>query len=137
MNQLQRLAIACGFLGWMGVCGCSHGPQCIPVRGTVTRGGQPVAGAEVTFQPVQGSPAIGKTNEQGEFLLSTFGDKDGALPGDYRVTIVKNEPIPGPANDPYPRMKNLLPPVYANPQTTTLTAKVASPDSTTFDFHVD
>jgi hypothetical protein len=31
--------------------------------------------------------ASGVTNENGTFTLSTFGKKDGAIPGEHRVTI--------------------------------------------------
>lgn len=118
------------------VSGCQRGPHCVPVTGKVTYQGAPVADAEVVFQPKEGRPALGKSDEQGVFVLSTYGDKDGALLGDYQVTIVKNKSIPGPAGDPYPRVQNQLPPRYAAPQTTPLTATVTD-DVKPFDFALE
>lgn len=68
-------------------CGGASGP--VPVRGTVTLDGQPLANATVQF--LAGSPdardAMGTTDADGAFSLSTFKPGDGALPGKYKVVI--------------------------------------------------
>jgi hypothetical protein len=72
------------------------------VEGTITYNGQSVDGATVSFQPVapDGESASGLTDASGKFKLSSVGAVDGgrgALPGEYRVTVVKREaPPPDP-----------------------------------------
>jgi hypothetical protein len=65
----------------------------VPVTGKVTLDDQPLAGALVTYVPIN-SPtgetfdAGGVTNEQGVYeLRSGDGETPGALPGEYRVVI--------------------------------------------------
>jgi hypothetical protein len=75
------------------VAGCSktNKPSTAPVTGTVTYKGAPVEGASVMFMPAQAGPkpATGVTDAQGKFKLSTFGEADGAIPGQYKVAITK------------------------------------------------
>lgn len=76
------------------LAGCNRGPQTpptAPVRGTVTFQGKPVEGAQVAFFCPQagGRPAIGTTDAEGHYTLSTFGVNDGALIGRHSVTISK------------------------------------------------
>jgi hypothetical protein len=63
-------------------------PPPVKVRGIITLDGKPLAGATVTFQPVdkKGNMATGKTDEAGNYVLRT-ADADGALPGKYKVTV--------------------------------------------------
>jgi hypothetical protein len=128
--SLSIAAICVSFMG------CNQGPQFVPVTGKVTFQGKPLAGAEIVFQPASGSPAMGRTDDQGNFSLSTFGDQDGAIVGDYKVTVVKNEPIPGPPGDPYARVRNILPPQYANAQSTPLGASVSKSAEKPYDFDI-
>ena len=52
--------------------------------------GKPIEGAVVTFQLEDGKEnAIGTTNSNGEYKLSTFRPSDGAVPGLYRVAVSK------------------------------------------------
>ncbi len=73
------------------VIGCSGGggPQTAPVSGTVTYDGQPVAGVKVVFIPKEGGSrnASGVTDAQGRFQLTMFEENDGAVPGEYSVSI--------------------------------------------------
>jgi len=70
-------------------CGPSR-PVTFPVKGTVTVGGKPVAGATVLFQPVAGGvPGRGVTTDDGGFTLTTFESGDGAIGGRHRVAISK------------------------------------------------
>lgn len=50
--------------------------------------GQPMKDVQVTFFPQggKGSPARGKTTENGRFVLSTYGQNDGAVPGTHVAT---------------------------------------------------
>ena len=76
--------------------GCGRKGKPIPVRGTVTLDGQPVVGAAVNFIPEGGNgvPAYAETKEDGVFELTTYTLGDGAMAGDYAVTITWEEPLP-------------------------------------------
>ncbi len=76
--------------------GCSSsGPKPVKVKGTVTLDGKPIDGAGVTFLSTGqgGRQATGITGPDGSFQLTTFTPNDGALPGEYKVTIVYGEQI--------------------------------------------
>jgi hypothetical protein len=65
--------------------------------------GKPLTGASVTFMG-QGAPraAIGKTDEAGNFQLTTFEPGDGAVAGTHEVTVKKyaSDPPPLPQASP-------------------------------------
>ena len=67
----------------------------VPAQGVVTFNGEPVAGAMVMFTPVQiGTEAVAAattTDEKGAFKMTTVDPGDGVFPGDYNVTVVKDE----------------------------------------------
>jgi hypothetical protein len=70
------------------------------VKGSVTLDGKTLVGALVTFvpkDPSAGRPAYGRTDANGQFQLSTFRTDDGALPGDYKVTVVFQEGAENPS----------------------------------------
>jgi hypothetical protein len=77
--------------------GCGIRP--VPVEGLVTLDGRPLKDAAVTFTAEgNGRVATAITGNDGSFHLTTFTTGDGALPGDYRVTIMVLPP-PGPEKD--------------------------------------
>lgn len=58
------------------------------VTGVVTRGGQPLAGVTVLFQPVAGGRAsVGVTDSTGRYTLRFTEVADGAMVGDHTVTL--------------------------------------------------
>jgi hypothetical protein len=139
--------------------GCSGGdegtnPKTYPVTGTVTMGGSPVAGATVSFQLADGSrSAVGITDDGGKYKLTTFAADDGAVPGDYKISLFKLEGdkvaaapagqlASGELSEDYdPNVKpataapkHLLPAKFANGATSGLTAKVAESGENKFDF---
>lgn len=68
--------------------GCTpskEGPKLVPVQGTVTMDGKPLAGASVMFG---GGVAFGETNASGHYELSQ-GEKKGIPAGEYKVVIEK------------------------------------------------
>jgi hypothetical protein len=71
--------------------GCGGAGRPVKVEGLVTLDGQPVGGATVIFNPLarDGRQASGVTGEDGRFRLTTYRVDDGALPGEYKVTIQK------------------------------------------------
>ena len=132
------------------VCGCGGGAGASglatdPVSGSVKYKGAAVADATVTFIPLTGTvpagskdpatagrTAVAKTDAAGEFKLTTIKPNDGALPGDYKITVTKLEPtVPvTPSTDiaaPPPKVtppKSLLPAKYGNADATALKATV-------------
>lgn len=82
-------------LGLLTACGCSSGN--FPVAATdgrVVCDGEPVANAQVYFEPIitGKSAKVGKqgfafTDQQGMFTLSTYGTNDGAVVGKHRVRV--------------------------------------------------
>lgn len=70
--------------------GCGPGrPATVPVSGSVTLDGKPVAAATVLFQPVSGVPGRAITAVDGSFTLTTFTDGDGAVVGRHQVAVSK------------------------------------------------
>lgn len=75
--------------------GCSEsapaGPEqlkTVPAGGIVTYRNSPIGNASVSLQRVDGkATASGKTTADGKFVLSTYGENDGAPAGEY-VAIV-------------------------------------------------
>jgi hypothetical protein len=86
-------------LGVLFGCG-TNASNTVKVSGIVTLDGVPLAGAKVTYYPSsREAPPTGFTDSAGKFTLSTFDLKtlqstDGALPGEYKVTV---EMMPAPA----------------------------------------
>jgi hypothetical protein len=87
-------AILLGF-GVLSGCSGSSGPPLGQVEGTVTLGGQPVAGARIYFSPVEGgrtSEAL--TDSSGRYVLQYSGSDAGAIVGEHVVRITTyEEPI--------------------------------------------
>ena len=77
--------------------GCG-GNSPVPVRGTVTLDGNPVAGAVVLFIPegAGGRQASGQTGPDGNFQLTTSAQNDGALRGKYKVVVQYTEGATAP-----------------------------------------
>jgi hypothetical protein len=75
--------------------GCGGSGKPVKTDGLVTLDGKPVAGATVTFHPAAegGRMATGLTDADGVFQLQTFAEADGALAGDYKVTVIKTEAL--------------------------------------------
>jgi hypothetical protein len=65
----------------------------VPVTGKVVYNGQPVPGAKVAFLGDGNTlPALGITDKNGEFELTTRDPGDGAVPGKHVVTVSKSVP---------------------------------------------
>ena len=116
--------------------GCGRGDPHVPVTGTVkfSDGSVPKGDvASITFQPASGGPgtkgASSLIAEDGSFSLRTLKPGDGALPGDYQVTVH--------VVDSYPRGKSLVADVFTKPSTTPLKATVDASKENHFDFVVE
>ena len=89
-------------------CGTNKPSNAIKVSGVVTLEGVPLEGAKVTYYSSSGdSPPFGVTDSKGRFELTTFDLKnlkeiDGALAGEYKVTV---EMPPPPGRSPAEQME--------------------------------
>lgn len=97
MANLRLLAVCS--LACVLVSGCQKSglPGTIPIRGKVVFDGEPLAKGEVLYNPVDqaGRRARGIIQPDGTFKLTTLEKDDGALPGEYRITILAYAPHPG------------------------------------------
>ncbi|MCC6510820.1 MAG: carboxypeptidase regulatory-like domain-containing protein [Pirellulaceae bacterium] len=142
------------------IAGCGGGAERpVSAGGKVSFKGKPVEGALVTFMAKgDGRSATAKTEADGTFKLTTVTPNDGALPGEYTVTIakveMKNQPQggvvdinsgdPGAAysqamsasasNQMHKLQKDLLPGKYGNAATSGLTQKVTKGEENNFTF---
>lgn len=130
MNYLRILAICVVF-----VCGCgkSKGPPKvaqIPVTGTVTLDGQPLADADVFFFPPEGRGAfMGRTKADGSYQLEGVAGSKAVCKGQCSVRISRmlkpDGTVAGP--DEPPAMSDAtesLPEKYSSQTEPTLTADV-------------
>jgi hypothetical protein len=95
-NKSQRFTIALGVSAIVIVSGCSGDESGLGrrynVTGKVTYKDAPVPHGTITFVPTkppapEGRAATGQIKD-GDYSLSTTGNQDGALPGDYNIAIV-------------------------------------------------
>lgn len=137
---LILLAFFCG-------CGGSEYPSTTSVSGVVTYQGQPVADATVVLAPqsADGKAASGVTDASGAFSVSAFADGEGAVAGEYKVSVSKTTVIGALSPEeeqkildagkevPQPKYKEELPPKYKNPATSGLTVSVPASGAVTLD----
>jgi hypothetical protein len=114
--------------------GCGGGPKLIPAGGAVKYKNALIPGADVVLIPEgNGQTAIGKTNELGEFTLST-GGLPGVLIGSYRVSITAARPkrvvsqaeaVAMSSEQIAANREDLVPIKYNNPISSELTATIS------------
>lgn len=91
-----------GLLGLMVSSGCGEsGLETAYVSGKVVVNGQPVTAGTIIFTPkadgnemMAGKPATGYIESDGSFVLSTYGNSDGAVVGSHLVTVRGVESAP-------------------------------------------
>ena len=133
-NFCQKLLVLVLPIFVLMITGCgSDGPELIPVSGTVTLNGTPIDEVVVTFVPHHaGKPAMGLTDKQGRFSLSTTELDDGVAVGPYYATVTS---IDQGATRPdaqglstglemHPRQKSIIPERYTLFQTSGLSYEV-------------
>ena len=70
------------------LAGCgTGGPKVVPVTGTLTYKGKPVASALLNFLPENGRQSWAVTDEQGRFKINYDEQQDGAVVGTHKVWI--------------------------------------------------
>ena len=100
----MRARLLLGFALVLGL-GCGSG-KFAPVSGTVTMNGKPLAGALVIFSPIAkegsidaGPGSSGKTNDKGEYTLTSDTGGTGAFVGKHRVSVSLMNPGTGESDD--------------------------------------
>lgn len=135
IRSVKTTAILLGLLiAFANLPGCgkkSHFPL-VETTGRLVYKGQPVADASVMLSPLEGQrAAVGKTDAQGRFELTTMNPRDGAMPGKYKIVITKAAAVEAAADaaempditkeqslaKPAPAA---IPAKYSNPNTTPL-----------------
>jgi hypothetical protein len=136
------------FLATLPGCGSeSEGPklpETIPFSGTVKLDGKPMAGGTIMFTSVSpNAPYVsGQIAGDGKYLMKTSvgrQEKDGVVPGKYKVSISRFLMADGTPQDPtvpaaVPGVES-LPARYSNPSMTQLEVTV-SQGLSTMDFEI-
>ncbi len=95
-TQFCVFLLAAAMVGFAG-CGETTEPadwlERVPATVNVTYKDAPVEGAFVTLYPESGGgkSAQCRTDSKGKGVLGTYEAADGAVPGSYKVTVVKQE----------------------------------------------
>ena len=99
-----------------------------------------MADVNVTFLGTDGLLAIGSTDAQGQFAnLRPNGPGEGALPGEYRVTITPRSNVSGDPSETISYEMVSAPPFpnkYLTLETTDLTATVVAGSDNHFPFEL-
>lgn len=126
-------------------CGGSDRVAVYPVRGQVLFDGKPMAGGgSISFVPMaaqKGKAAGGTIEQDGTYKMSTYGDGDGAMAGQFRVVITQSvwdEPVnegdsdatPGTVAKPVETVppNERIPLIYSDIQNSPLTVEVLPGD---------
>ena len=89
MTNISRAVSLFIALALLCIVGCGSGgnePKLVAADGVLTYKGAPLWEATVVFVPEKGPVAMGRTNLEGKFELST-GTRRGAIPGPCKVAI--------------------------------------------------
>ena len=160
MKRLLLFVLCAGVVAGCGESGPAR-QSVYKVSGTVTFHGSPLSGASITFSPTREGQlaAAGRSDDSGNFTVSTYGAADGAVAGEFKVLVRKYAEQPaadesadsGHSADPNAPVDagghgakkgadptgNILPPTYSNADTTPLTVTVTADGENQFELKVD
>ncbi|QDT80365.1 hypothetical protein Mal35_38360 [Gimesia maris] len=125
-------------------CGNDGNVPVFPTSGVVLYDGKPMAGGGaisfVPLTPQKGKAAGGTINEDGSFVMSTYGEGDGSAAGEFRVTIYQSTsqepdtesmPVDGQAEgakvtEPIQIVEkdDIIPPIYSDATKSPVTVKI-------------
>jgi hypothetical protein len=141
----MRARLLLGFVFTLVVSlGCSGAKKFAPVSGTVILNGKALAGATVTFEPIAdkgsieaGDSSSGKTNEKGEYTLTSTKGKLGAQVGKHQVSVSLLKPQIGEDDKRPPRggwkQADLVPARYNSKTELTYDVTPEGTDKANFD----
>jgi hypothetical protein len=91
MRSLRSTNFWRALLATVLLAGCgSRGTTTIPVRGEVLYNGQPMKEGTVVYLPKdsgEARQASGRIQSDGSFVLTTFTNADGVVPGEYNIVV--------------------------------------------------
>jgi hypothetical protein len=99
-------------------CGCSRGPEIVPVAGKITIDGKPLSTGFIVMYQEGFRPATAKIGSDGSFAFKTLKERDGCLRGEHSVTVMSNEVLGAT------RTKFFVPERYANTSTSDAKIKI-------------
>lgn len=105
----------------LALTGCGGGPKIVPVSGSVTIDGQPLAYGHVQILPEGWRPASGRLDGSGRFTLTTTTPNDGCPVGTHPAVVLAGESITPET------MKWHAPSKYADVKTSGLTVEITGP----------
>jgi hypothetical protein len=125
------------------IAGCARSnPHCIAVSGQVTYQGKQVKAGMIAFTRLEQAaggglvrPATADLQADGSYAMTTFREGDGALPGEYAVSIVSFD-YSG-KRDESQRLPSMIPAKYGSPETSGLNVRVPSDASGPLRFDFD
>jgi hypothetical protein len=130
--------LAAFFVGLTALSGCGSGAGKFAVRGKLQyEDGSPLtdlAGFEITFtSEALAKGSRGDIQADGSFEMSTTGDNDGVIPGEYKVTVSQPHVEPG-----RPETRNpFVELIYEDPAKTPLHATVQANNDNFFTFKLE
>lgn len=134
LSSIWRLWVPCVAVV-LSLAGCG-GENLVPVEGSVTLDGNPMAGVHVLYFPTEAdandaTQYRGKTDDQGHYSLERASDDGvGLKPGTYRVSLT-TAVIEGFSDELTPTPPERVPPKYRDG---TLTFEVPEGGTTEADF---
>lgn len=139
MTRSTATIVGCLAAGLL-IAGCDSGDvKVYPVKGKVLFKGKPlVGGGGISLVPLTNQPgatAGGTIEADGTFVLKTYKDGDGSMPGEFRVVINQNvfkeggntedgQPVSKPVAD--VPVADRIPDEYSNPLSSPLKLTVKS-----------
>jgi hypothetical protein len=116
--------------------GCNRGPKLGPVTGIVTLDNEPLADAQVEFQPTGGggAPSYGTTNALGQYELKYTKDKPGAVVGSHVVRITTQTTVIDPETGEEKQIPQRVPEKY---NYRSELVRQVTPEPNTIDFDLE
>jgi hypothetical protein len=142
MRLGRRGAVVLFWVAGVWLPGCGPGdnlPECAPVSGKLTIGGEPLASAMITFHPEKpGNSGQAASEPDGTYVLNTYGTHDGAIVGKHTVTVERYlPPMPTQPGGKIPSAKATVPKKYTKPETSPLKVEVKSGTKNVIDLVLD
>jgi hypothetical protein len=134
------LLLAAGLLWSLAGCG-AESDDLLPVQGKIFYRGVAVTHGTIVFTPDptrggNGPLARADIQPDGRYLLRT-GERLGAGPGPYRVTVMALALTPGTEDDSPDGPRLLLPARYRDPELSGLSCQIEHGKDNSFDFYLD
>jgi hypothetical protein len=71
--------------------GCTPtGPTIVPIEGTVTHNGTPLADLRISFEPEKGRPSWAISDKNGHFVAHYDQDHEGVLAGNHSLWVLED-----------------------------------------------